>query len=73
MLTYGIVHLVRTQSLRKTKISYLPVHTRTCAYQGSRKVSFAKNFAYILNGLALVVNALEIYLKVLQYYNIKHV
>ena len=34
---------------RKTKISYLLISTRTCAYQGIRNVSFAENCAYVLN------------------------
>ena len=30
-------------------ISYLLIHTRSCAYQGIRNVTFTENFAYILN------------------------
>ena len=36
---------------RKTIISKPLIRISTCAFQGVRKVSFSKNFAYILNGL----------------------
>ena len=36
---------------RKTIISNHLIRISTCAFQGVRKVSFSKNFAYILNGL----------------------
>ena len=36
------MHLVRTQNLQKTNISYLVMYTRTCAYQGVEIVSFTK-------------------------------
>ena len=38
---------------RKTNISNPLIHTRTCAYQRVRNVSFSENFAYILNGWPL--------------------
>ena len=38
---------------RKTNISNLLIHTRTCAYQGVRNVSFSENFAHVLNGWLL--------------------
>ena len=34
---------------RKTNISYPLIHTRACAYQGVRNVSFSENFAYVLH------------------------
>ena len=47
---YAIINLVRTQNFPKTNISYPPIRTRTCAYQGVRSIGFAENFAYVLNG-----------------------
>ena len=44
-----VIHLVRTQNFLKTNVSYPLIHTRTCAYQGVRNVSFSENFAYVLN------------------------
>ena len=38
---------------RKANISKPLIHTRTCAYQGVRNVSFSENFAYVLNGWPL--------------------
>ena len=35
---------------RETNISTPLIHTRTCAYQEVRNVSFPENFAYLLNG-----------------------
>ena len=34
---------------RKTNISNPLIHTRTCAYQGVRNVSFSENVAIVLN------------------------
>ena len=47
--TWGFIYLVRTQTFRKTKISYPLVRTRACAYQGVRNVTFSEHFAYVLN------------------------
>ena len=44
-----IMYLVRTQNFPKTNISDPLIHTRMCAYQGVRNVSFSENFAYVLN------------------------
>ena len=38
---------------RKTNISNPLISTRTSAYQGDRNVTFAENFAYVLNGWPL--------------------
>ena len=38
----------------KTNISNSLIRTRTCAYQGVRNVSFAKNVAYVLYGCRLI-------------------
>ena len=35
---------------QKSNISNPLIHTRTCAYQGVRNVSFSENLAYVLNG-----------------------
>ena len=45
----GIIHLYVCRIFRKTDISYPLIHTRTCAYQWVRNVSFSENFAYLLN------------------------
>ena len=47
LMTY--VHKI----FEKTNISYPLIHTRTCAYQGVRNVSFSENFAHVLNGWPL--------------------
>ena len=41
---------------QKTNISYPLIRTRMCAYEGVRKVSFSKNFAYLLNGWSVFSN-----------------
>ena len=46
----GVINQVFTQNFPKTNISNLLIHTRTCAYQGVRNVSFSEDFAYVLNG-----------------------
>ena len=43
----GIIHLVRTLNIPKTKI-YLLIGTRT--YQGVRNVNFSEYFAYVATG-----------------------
>ena len=47
-LAIGVIHQVCTQIFRKTNISNLLIHTRTCAYQEVRNVSFSEDFAYVL-------------------------
>ena len=42
ILMPGIIRLLRKQNFRKTNISYLLIHTRACAYQGVRNVSFGE-------------------------------
>ena len=50
----GIIHLVRSKTFRKTKISYPLIRTPMCVYQGVRNVSFSENFAYVLNECSLI-------------------
>ena len=38
-----IIHLVRTQIIRKTNYSYSLIRTRWYAYQGVRVASFSEN------------------------------
>ena len=46
----GIIRLVHTQNFRKNQ-NFLPlIRTRTCMYEGIRKVSFSEDFAYVFNG-----------------------
>ena len=42
------------KTFRKTSISNHLIRTRKCVYQGIRNVSFAENFAYVLNGWPLI-------------------
>ena len=48
-ISLGIIHLVRTQNIRKTNMSYPLKRTRTYAYQGIKNVNFSEYFAYELN------------------------
>ena len=50
----GIIHLVRSKTFRKTKISYPIIRTPMCMYQRVRNVSFSENFAYVLNECSLI-------------------
>ena len=46
--------------LPKTNISYPPMHTIICAYQGVRNNSFLEDFACVLNEWSLVFNRAEL-------------
>ena len=49
-------HLFSTNAKFFEKLTFLNplIRTRSCAYQGVRKVSFSENFAYVLNGRSLI-------------------